>query len=118
NAKLKMTTTSRAKNSMEFSTSRERHSNRRSLVTLAQVKAAMEFMRSLHSCGHPGRRAAAHKLSTGEKQELIGYVGQQSQLMGDQENCRACGAHHSQQFGYLIGRFGIDVGKRFIKQQQ
>src|SRR5258708_9266668 len=38
--KLKMTTTSKAKNSMEFSTSRERHSSRRSLVTFAQVKAA------------------------------------------------------------------------------
>jgi hypothetical protein len=41
--KLKTTTTTSAKNIMELKTSRERHSNRRSLVTLIHVSRAMDM---------------------------------------------------------------------------
>src|SRR5205823_2290749 len=53
-AKLKITTTSTAKNSMELKTSRERHSRRTSLLTCAAVSWANEaLMRSpaVRSCG-------------------------------------------------------------------
>src|SRR5437588_8172460 len=41
-AKLKMTTTSNAKNNMELKTSRERHSKHRSLARLAAVSRAKD----------------------------------------------------------------------------
>src|SRR6266481_8590019 len=43
-AKLKTTTTTRAKNIMELKTSRERHSRRRSLVTLIHVSRVMDML--------------------------------------------------------------------------
>src|SRR5690242_12706908 len=42
--KLKTTTTTRAKNIMELKTSRDRHSSRRSLVTLIHVSFAMDML--------------------------------------------------------------------------
>src|SRR5947209_9729518 len=43
-AKLKITTTSTAKNSMELNTSRERHSRRMSLPTCAEVSRSSETL--------------------------------------------------------------------------
>src|SRR5258708_35551838 len=44
NAKLKITTTSTAKNSMALNTSRDRHSRRRSLARLAAMSRSREFV--------------------------------------------------------------------------
>src|SRR6266852_7444196 len=49
-AKLKITTTSSEKNSMELSTSRDRHSRRRSLATLIHVSRVVERLMPASSC--------------------------------------------------------------------
>src|SRR5579864_5727639 len=54
--KLKITTTRTAKNSMELKTSRERHSNRRSLAILTAVNFRRELLMlspARRSCGRP-----------------------------------------------------------------
>src|SRR5262249_20285719 len=116
--KLKMTTTSPAKNSMEFSTSRERHSRRRSLRTLLAVNLAMDKLMNAFSCLDPGHGAAIHQLAGGEKEIFVRHAGQQSQLMGHKENGGAPGAHRGEEPRNLRRRFRIDVGKRLIEEQQ
>src|SRR5215469_18153113 len=101
-AKLKITTTRRAKNSMELRTSRERHSRRRSLATLTAVSLVRErLIGGLSSLKfsrlHPGHHAAVHQFPGGEEQELIGHIGQQTHLMRDEKNGLAGGADRPEQ---------------------
>ena len=70
---------------MELKTSRERHSRRRSLLTLIHVSRAMDMLPAAsrvvplarqHSCLNSRHKAAINQLAMGEHKIFVGEIGE------------------------------------------
>ena len=139
NEKLKTTTTSREKNSIELMASLERHSRRRSLSSVARVMPRTILGRSaLASWRRPGRQCrwdrnrrsgscaslrpfeatrTIRDLAALHPDELVGRAFKQRCLVCDNENCLPLIAQSGQQANHGSCGSEIDVGKRLVKQE-